>query len=113
MRVCCGRSIFAPCVLRPLLIFVMDLSIGDKVFYTRSTRIRVPAKVVGHSDDGYVELEYYQDGVRVVNHGCRIDSISFGIPKLDSPPPSPFMAFPIWHDVPWEGKVACYCLQLG
>ena len=85
MRVCCGRSIFAPCVLRPLLIFVMDLSIGDNVFYTRSTRIPVPAKVIGHSDDGYVELEYYQDGVRVVNHGCRIDSISFGIPKLDSP----------------------------
>ena len=37
----------------------------DKVFYTRSAGLRVPAKVVGRSDEGYVELEYHQDGVRV------------------------------------------------
>ena len=46
----------------------MDLNIGDNVFYTRPTGLRVPAKVVGHSDEGYVELEYHQDGVRVINH---------------------------------------------
>ena len=46
----------------------MDLNIGDSVFYTQSTGLRVPAKVVGHSDKGYVELEYHQDGVRIINH---------------------------------------------
>ena len=55
----------------------MDLSIGDKVFYTRSTGLCVPAKVVSHLDNRNVELEYYRDGVRVVNHRCHIDSISF------------------------------------
>ena len=34
----------------------MDLDIGDKVFYTKSTGLRVPAKVVGCSDEGYVDL---------------------------------------------------------
>ena len=58
----------------------MDLDIGDKVFYTRS---------IGCSDEGYVELEYHQDGVRVVNHRCPMDAVSFGIPSWDSPPPSP------------------------
>ena len=53
------------------------------------TGLPVPAKVVGHFDKGYVDLEYHQDGVLVVNHGCPMDSISFGIPSLDSPPPSP------------------------
>ena len=38
----------------------------DKVFYSL-TGLRVPAKVVGHSDEGYVELEYHQGGVWVVN----------------------------------------------
>ena len=61
---------------------------GDKVFYTRATGLRVSAKVVGHSDKGYVELEYDQGGVRGVNHHCPTDSISFGIPSLNSPPPS-------------------------
>ena len=36
---------------------------GDKVFYTRSTWLRVPVKVVDHSNEGYVELEYHQAGV--------------------------------------------------
>jgi hypothetical protein len=67
----------------------MELTIGDKVFYARLTGLRVPRKVVGHSDEGYVGLEYHQDCVRVVNHRCPIDSISFGIPSLDPPPPSP------------------------
>ena len=58
----------------------MDLKIGDSVLYTRSTGLRVPAKVVGHTDEGYVELEYLQDGVRVINHHCPIDALSFGIP---------------------------------
>ena len=43
----------------------MELSTGDRVFYTRSTRLRVPAKLVGLL---HVELEYDQGGVQVVNH---------------------------------------------
>ena len=43
---------------------------GDRVFYTRSARLRVPAKVVCLLHDGHVELEYDQGGVRVVNHRC-------------------------------------------
>ena len=72
-------------VLRPLLLLVVELTIGDKVFYTRSTRLRGRAKVVGHFDEGYVELEFHQDGVPVVNRQCPIDSTSFGISSLDSP----------------------------
>ena len=43
---CREASIFAPCALRPLLLFVMELSIGDKVFYIRSTGLRRPTKVI-------------------------------------------------------------------
>ena len=48
--------------------------------------------MVGHSDEGYVDLKNHQDGVRVVNHQCPIDAISFGIPM------SPVMAaiFGVW-----------------
>ena len=88
-HVCCGAAVFALCVLRPLLLFFIELSIGDRVFYTRSAGLRVPAKVVGLLHDGHVELEYDQRGVRVVNHRCPMDPISFGIPSLESPSPSP------------------------
>ena len=98
--VCCGRSIFAVRVLRPLLLFDMDLNIGDSVFYTPSTGLRVPAKVVGHSDEEYVELEYHQDGVRVINHHCPMDALSFGIPSWDSPPPTP--SSPPAADIPGD-----------
>ena len=64
------------------------VSIGDKVF-TKSTGLRVPAKVVGLLHDGHVELAYDQGGVQAVNHRCPMDFISFGIPSLESPPPSP------------------------
>ena len=67
----------------------MEVDIGDKVFYTRLTGLCIPAKVFGRSDEGYVELEYHQDVVRVVNHRCPMDAISLGIPSWDSPPPSP------------------------
>ena len=66
----------------------MELSIGGKVFYTMSTRLRVNARVVGLLHDGHVELEYDQGGVQAANHGCPMDSISFGIPILEFPPPS-------------------------
>ena len=59
-----------PCVLRSLLLLVMELTIGDKVFYSRSTGLRVPAKVVGHFDKAYVELGNHQGGVQVVNQRC-------------------------------------------
>ena len=51
----------------------MESTIGGKVSYTRSTGLQVPTKVVGHSDKGFVELEYHQDGVQVVNHRCPMD----------------------------------------
>ena len=35
----------------------MGLSIGDRVFYTKSTGLRVPPKVVGLLHDGHAELE--------------------------------------------------------
>ena len=38
----------------------MELRIGDRVFYTRSTGLWIPAKVVGLLHDGHVELEYDQ-----------------------------------------------------
>ena len=64
----------------------MEVSIGDRVFYTRSTGLWVPAKVFGLLHNGHVELECDQGGVRAVNHRCPMISISFGIPSLESPP---------------------------
>ena len=55
----------------------MDLSIGDRVFYTRSNGLQPPATVVGTAEDGLLHLEYYQDGLRVVNRQCKMESISF------------------------------------
>ena len=64
----------------------MDLSIGDRAFYTRSNGLPPPAMVVGTAEDGLLHLEYYQDGLRVVNRQCKMESISFAIPSSDSPP---------------------------
>ena len=63
----------------------MDLSIGDTVFYTRSNDL----PVVGTVEDGLLHLEYYQDGFRVMNRQCKMESISFAIPSSDSPPGCP------------------------
>ena len=57
----------------------MDLSIGDMVFYTRSNGLRPHATVVATGEDGLLHLEYYQDGLRVVNRRCKMESISFAI----------------------------------
>ena len=76
--------------LRPT--FSMDLSIGDRVFYTRSNGLRPLATVVETAEDGLLHLEYYLDGLRVVNRQCKMESISFAIPSSDLPldcPPSP------------------------
>ena len=67
----------------------MDLSFGGRVFYTRSNGLRPPATVVGTAEDGLLHLEYYQDGLRVVNWQCKKESISFAIPSSDSPPDYP------------------------
>ena len=85
----------------------MVLSIGDRVFYTRSTGLQVPAKVVGLLHDGHVDLEYDQGGVQVVNHRCPMDSISFGIPpSLESPPPSPSIpAIDVLLEIPLDPLV--------
>ena len=56
------------------------------MFYTRSIGLRPPATVVGTAKDGLLYLEYYQDGLRVVNRHCKMESISFAIPSSDSPP---------------------------
>ena len=37
----------------------MDLSIGDRVFYTRSNGLRPRAMVVGTAEDGVLHLEYH------------------------------------------------------
>ena len=73
--------------LRPT--FSLDLSIGDEVFYTRSNGLRPPATVVGTAEDRLLHLKYYQDGLRVVNGQCKMESISFAIPSSDSPPDCP------------------------
>ena len=56
---------------------------------------RLQAMVVGTAEDGLLHLEYYQDGLRVVNWQCKMESISFAIPTSDlpldclrSPPPN-------------------------
>ena len=59
----------------PLHTFFMDLSLGDRVFYTRSNGVRVLAMVVGMAGDGLIHLEYYQDPLRVVNHQCKMESM--------------------------------------
>ena len=43
--------------LRPSIAFTMDFNIGDKVFYTRSNGVRLPATVVGYAPEGSVHLE--------------------------------------------------------
>ena len=45
----------------------MDLNTGERMFYTRSNGLRPPATVVGTFEDGLLHLEYYDDGLRVVN----------------------------------------------
>ena len=45
--------------------------------------------MVGTADDRLLCLEYYQDGLRVVNGQCKMESISFAIPSSYSPPDYP------------------------
>ena len=73
--------------LRP--IFSMDLSIGDRVFYTRSNGLQPLDTVVGMAADRLFQFDYYQDGLRVVNRQCKIESISFAIASSNSPPDCP------------------------
>ena len=70
-------------------IFFMDFSIGDRLFYTRSNGVRVPATVVGTAKDGLSHLEYYQDALKGVKRQCEMESTSFAIPRSDSPPHCP------------------------
>ena len=46
---------------------------------TRSNGLRPLATVVGTFEDGLLHLEYYQDGLRVVNQQCKTESISFEV----------------------------------
>ena len=59
----CGTSYVAPHVLRPSIAFTMDFNVGDKVFYTRSNGVCVPATVVRFApriwQEGSVHLEYF------------------------------------------------------
>ena len=45
----------------------MDFNVGDKVFYTCSNGVCVPATVVGLPPEGLIHLEYFQDAIKVVN----------------------------------------------
>ena len=58
------------------------------MFYT-SNGLQPLATVVGTGEDGLLHLEYYQDGLRVVNRQCKMESISFAIPSSHSPPNCP------------------------
>ena len=105
--------------------FLVDLSIGDKVFYTRSNGVRVLATVVGTAEDGLFHLEYYQDALKVVNGQCKMESISFTIPSADSPPHCPPSPPPdtepsahekpqvlhLWHPPHWTFGVATIAIH--
>ena len=54
----------------------MGLSIGHRVFYTRSNGVQVLARVVETAPEGFVHFEYHQDAVKVVNQHSKIDLIS-------------------------------------
>ena len=54
---CYRTSYFPPHLLIPLFSFSMDLTIGDRVFYTCSNAVLLPARAV----ETAVHLEYYQD----------------------------------------------------
>ena len=69
----CYRTSYPPSFLRNT--FFMDLSLGNRVFYTRSNGVRVPAKVVGMAGDGLIHLEYYQDALRVVHRQYKMESM--------------------------------------
>ena len=55
--------------------FLIHLSLGDRVFYTRSNGVRVRGTVVGMASDGLIHLEYYQDALLVVNRQCKMESM--------------------------------------
>ena len=67
----------------------MDLSIGDRVFYILSNGLLPPATVLKMAEDGLLHLEYYRDGLTVVNGQCKMKYISIAIPSSDSPPRGP------------------------
>ena len=50
---CCRTSYFPPHLLRPTFSFSMDISIGDRVFYTCSNGVRVPARLVETGLEGF------------------------------------------------------------
>ena len=63
----------------------MDLSIGDRVFYTCSNGLQPPATVVGTAEDGLLHLEYYPPPPpRVVPHPLLFPGGggSLGQPKI-------------------------------
>ena len=85
-RACYRTSYFPPHFSGPFSLWISVF--GDKVIYTRSNGLRPPTTVVVTVEDGLLHLEYYQDGLRVVNLQCKM-SISFAIPSSDSPPDCP------------------------
>ena len=92
--------------------FFMDLSIGDRVFYTRSNGVQVPATVVGTVEDGLIHLEYYQDALRVVNRQCKMESISFAIPSSSSLPHCPTSPPSAPQEAPSQ-KDSCVLLRMA
>ena len=74
-------------ILGALLLLVMELTIGDKVFYTRSTGLRVPAKVLAilmKDMWSWSSIKMVFRCQSLMPHG-----LSFGIPSLYLSPPSP------------------------
>ena len=113
---------FSQCRLQDIIIstssplthfhVVHESVLGDRVFYTCSNGVGVPAQVVETSRECFAQLEYYQDAVKVEN-GHPI-SISFAIPSSHSPPlysPSPRSRSGGWFSGwSWESylTIGCY-----
>ena len=70
----------------------MDLSIGDRVFYTYSNGVRVTTTVVGMVERGLLHADH--DVVKVVNRQCKMQSNSFATPSSDAKPSAPVRKFP-------------------
>ena len=96
---CYRTSYFPSHFSGPLSPWISVLGIGC-LFSTRSNGLRPPATVVGTVEDGLLHLEYYQDGLRVVNRRCKKESISFAIRSSDSPPDGPPICRPTHSQVP-------------
>ena len=87
-------------VYTPQLLYTpkgADLSNGDRVFHTCSNLL---PWWLGRLKMDSSNWEYYQDGLRVVNRQCKMESISFAIPTSNSPRDCLHLRRPTHNQVP-------------